>query len=101
MPRIAAAASPAAIAAAAGRVHGGPRPLARNVEARQAGSISSRRSCGQYLETWSCRTGVCHTCESGLVSGEVGYAPDPLDDPADGDVLICCSRPHGDVALDL
>jgi ferredoxin len=50
---------------------------------------------------WSCRTGVCHTCESGLVSGEVGYAPDPVDDPADGDVLICCSQPRGDVALDL
>jgi len=50
---------------------------------------------------WSCRTGVCHTCESGLVSGEIGYAPDPVDDPADGDVLICCSQPRGDVALDL
>jgi ferredoxin-NADP reductase len=50
---------------------------------------------------WSCRTGVCHTCESGLVSGEVGYAPEPVDDPAVGDVLICCSQPHGDVALDL
>ena len=50
---------------------------------------------------WSCRTGVCHTCESGLVSGEVGYAPDPVDDPADGDVLICCSQPRGDVVLDL
>jgi hypothetical protein len=33
--------------------------------------------------------------------GEVGYAPDPVDDPADGDVLICCSQPRGDVALDL
>ena len=50
---------------------------------------------------WSCRAGVCHTCESGLVSGKVGYAPDPVDDPADGDVLICCSQPRGDVALDL
>jgi ferredoxin-NADP reductase/MOSC domain-containing protein YiiM len=50
---------------------------------------------------WSCRTGVCHTCESGLVSGEVGYAPDPVDDPAAGDVLICCSQPRGDIALDL
>ncbi len=50
---------------------------------------------------WSCRTGVCHTCESGLVSGEVGYAPEPVDDPAAGDVLICCTQPRGDVALDL
>ncbi len=50
---------------------------------------------------WSCRAGVCHTCESGLLAGEVGYAPDPVDDPADGDVLICCAQPRGDIALDL
>ena len=26
---------------------------------------------------WSCRTGVCHNCESGLLSGDVGYSPEP------------------------
>ncbi|MDH2400329.1 MOSC and FAD-binding oxidoreductase domain-containing protein [Bradyrhizobium sp. SSUT18] len=50
---------------------------------------------------WSCRTGVCHNCESGLIAGAVGYAPDPLDGPADGNVLICCSRPRSDVVIDL
>ena len=50
---------------------------------------------------WSCRTGVCHNCESGLVAGEVSYAPDPLDPAADGNVLICCARPQGDVVVDL
>jgi ferredoxin-NADP reductase/MOSC domain-containing protein YiiM len=50
---------------------------------------------------WSCRTGVCHNCESGLISGAVAYEPDPLDPPADGNVLICCSRPRGDVVIDL
>jgi ferredoxin-NADP reductase/MOSC domain-containing protein YiiM len=50
---------------------------------------------------WSCRAGVCHNCESGLLSGEVGYAPEPVDDPAEGNVLICCAQPRGDVALDL
>lgn len=50
---------------------------------------------------WSCRTGVCHNCESGLISGAVAYEPDPLDPPADGNVLICCSRPKGDVVIDL
>jgi ferredoxin-NADP reductase len=50
---------------------------------------------------WSCRTGVCHTCESGLVAGTVSYAPDPVDDPAGGNVLVCCSRPSEDVVLDL
>jgi len=49
---------------------------------------------------WSCRTGVCHNCESGLISGAVTYQPNPLDPPADGNVLICCSRPQGDVVID-
>jgi ferredoxin-NADP reductase/MOSC domain-containing protein YiiM len=50
---------------------------------------------------WSCRTGVCHTCETGLLSGTVSYAPDPVDEPAGGSVLICCSGPDGDLAIDL
>jgi ferredoxin-NADP reductase len=50
---------------------------------------------------WSCRTGVCHSCESGLISGSVVYGPEPLDKPADGNLLICCSRPIRDVVIDL
>ncbi|MFI5288687.1 MAG: MOSC domain-containing protein [Polyangia bacterium] len=50
---------------------------------------------------WSCRTGVCHSCECGLVSGSVRYDPEPLDRPAEGNVLVCCSRPQSDVVIDL
>ena len=50
---------------------------------------------------WSCRTGVCHTCETALISGKVGYDPAPVDDPADGSALICCSQPGEDLVLDL
>ena len=50
---------------------------------------------------WSCRTGVCHSCESSLVFGAVAYEPDPLDPPAEGNVLICCSRPRADVVIDI
>lgn len=50
---------------------------------------------------WSCRTGVCHTCESGLVSGAVVYGPEPLEKPADGNLLVCCSQPVRDVVIDL
>ena len=50
---------------------------------------------------WSCRTGVCHTCETALIAGDVEYDPEPLDPPAKGDALICCSRPRGDLILDL
>jgi 2Fe-2S iron-sulfur cluster binding domain len=49
---------------------------------------------------WSCRTGVCHSCESGLVSGEVVYGPEPLDKPAEGNLLVCCSQPICDVVID-
>jgi ferredoxin-NADP reductase/MOSC domain-containing protein YiiM len=50
---------------------------------------------------WSCRTGVCHTCVTPLLAGDVKYAPDPLEPPPLGEALICCSRPRGDVVLDL
>jgi len=50
---------------------------------------------------WSCRAGVCHNCESGLVSGAVVYGPEPLDKPAEGNLLVCCSQPTRDVVIDL
>jgi ferredoxin-NADP reductase/MOSC domain-containing protein YiiM len=50
---------------------------------------------------WSCRTGVCHNCESGLISGTVAYRPEPLEAPAEGNLLTCCSQPRGDVVIDL
>ena len=50
---------------------------------------------------WSCRTGVCHNCETALIAGTVDYNPDPVEPPTDGSALICCSRPHGAIVLDL
>ncbi len=50
---------------------------------------------------WACRTGVCHTCETPLIAGDVRYNPEPVEPPADGSALICCSRPREDVVLDL
>ena len=50
---------------------------------------------------WACRTGVCHTCETPLLSGVVRYDPEPLDAPAAGNVLICCAIPTEDVVVDL
>ena len=50
---------------------------------------------------WSCRTGVCHSCESTLIAGKVDYSPDPVEPAADGSVLICCARPRDDLVLDL
>jgi ferredoxin len=50
---------------------------------------------------WSCRVGVCHTCEIGILDGSVEYSPTPLDAPPSGRILICCARPNSDVVLDL
>ncbi|HEY2280035.1 MAG TPA: 2Fe-2S iron-sulfur cluster-binding protein [Streptosporangiaceae bacterium] len=50
---------------------------------------------------WSCRAGVCHTCVTPLLAGDIDYAPEPLEPPAAGQVLICCARPRTDLVLDL
>jgi ferredoxin-NADP reductase/MOSC domain-containing protein YiiM len=50
---------------------------------------------------WSCRAGVCHNCESGLIDGRLDYEPQPLDRPAAGNVLLCCAKPLSAVELDL
>src|SRR5262249_43965292 len=33
---------------------------------------------------WSCRTGVCHTCETTVIAGALEYRPDPVEPPAEG-----------------
>jgi MOSC domain-containing protein YiiM/ferredoxin-NADP reductase len=50
---------------------------------------------------WSCRTGVCRNCESGLIEGEVSYSPDPIDAPSEGRILLCCSSPLSCLQVDL
>ena len=67
---------------------------------RYASLLELAEACAVPVR-WSCRTGVCHNCESGLIDGAVRYATDPLDPPPDGVVLICSSAPTTDVSLDL
>jgi ferredoxin-NADP reductase/MOSC domain-containing protein YiiM len=50
---------------------------------------------------WSCRTGVCHTCMTGLISGSITYHPEPLEKPMPGNVLVCCAQPNADVVVDI
>jgi ferredoxin-NADP reductase/MOSC domain-containing protein YiiM len=50
---------------------------------------------------WSCRTGVCHTCETGLLDGAVIYRPEPLEPAAEGNLLLCCAVPGSALVLDL
>jgi ferredoxin len=50
---------------------------------------------------WSCRTGVCHNCETALLAGRVRYDPEPLELPAEGNILICCAQPVDACVVDL
>ena len=50
---------------------------------------------------WSCRTGVCHTCQTPVLSGHVRYRPDPLEPPQPLTTLLCCAQPETELTLDL
>ncbi|MBI3217174.1 MAG: MOSC domain-containing protein [Mycobacterium sp.] len=107
----AAALTPGIVAKApvAPHIPAGPPGTGPNVQFARSG-ISAPWSGDSLLEfaeacdvptRWSCRTGVCHNCETPLLSGSVRYDPEPLEPPAVGNILICCSQPADDVVLDL
>jgi ferredoxin-NADP reductase/MOSC domain-containing protein YiiM/ferredoxin len=89
-----------------GPVGGGPvvtflrSGLAVPWDSRFGSLLESAEACAVPVR-WACRSGVCHNCESGLIDGELAYAPEPLDLPAEGNALICCSAPKTAIALDL
>ncbi len=75
-----------------------------NLSVPWSGAYSSLLELAEACDVpvrWSCRTGVCHTCETTLIAGDLEYNPDPVEAPADGSAFICCSRPRDDVVLDL
>lgn len=50
---------------------------------------------------WSCRTGVCHSCQVQQLDGGIEYAPAPVALPAQGTILLCCAKPTSDTHIDL
>jgi hypothetical protein len=46
-------------------------------------------------------TNLCHTCETGVLSGQTTNRPAPLEPPAQGNVLVCCATPTTELVLDL
>jgi ferredoxin-NADP reductase len=50
---------------------------------------------------WSCRSGVCHTCATAVLSGAASYTTAPLEAPGTDEVLICVARPASDLVIDL
>lgn len=50
---------------------------------------------------FSCRAGVCGTCCCTITRGQVEYFEQPLEPPGENEVLLCCSRPLSDMAIDI
>ena len=50
---------------------------------------------------WSCRTGVCHTCATAVLSGDASYTIAPLEPPDPAELLICSVTPTNDLVIDL
>lgn len=42
---------------------------------------------------YSCRSGICQTCSTRIVRGDVDYAEPPMTPPPGGEALICSSYP--------
>ncbi len=42
---------------------------------------------------YSCRSGICQTCSTVILAGEVDYLESPMTAPEEGEALICCSYP--------
>ncbi|WP_342620150.1 FAD-binding oxidoreductase [Rhodoferax sp. GW822-FHT02A01] len=74
---------------------------------RTAPWSSDARSLLEFAESvgltpdFSCRAGVCGTCCTGLLDGQINYFEEPLDEPPAHHVLLCCARPSGSLVLDL
>ena len=65
------------------------------------GSLLELAEACDVAVRWSCRTGVCHTCMTDLIGGSILYDPEPLERPAPGNALVCCSQPDANVIVDL
>ena len=55
----------------------------------------------QYDIPFQCREGYCGACRATLSQGQVIYNEEPLAFVRDGEVLLCCCKPDGDITLSL
>ncbi|HWT49183.1 MAG TPA: MOSC and FAD-binding oxidoreductase domain-containing protein [Mycobacterium sp.] len=65
------------------------------------GSILDVAEACDVPTRFSCRSGVCHVCATGVVAGATTYVHTPLEPPERGTVLICSAAPETAVVLDL
>ena len=71
-------------------------------------SISFDSGCPSLLEclehnklevSYQCREGYCGACRVKLTQGKVTYNQEPLAFVREGEVLLCCCKPDGDITL--
>lgn len=67
----------------------------------QYGNILELAEACDVPTRFSCRSGVCHVCVTGVVAGSATYNQQPLEPPERGTVLICSAAPDSDLVLDL
>ena len=65
------------------------------------GSILDLAEACDVPTRFSCRSGVCHVCVTGVVAGTAAYVQPPLEKPDNGQLLICSAAPCSDMVLDL
>lgn len=52
--------------------------------------------------SYSCRAGICTTCQCRKIEGDIAYTDDGVFEPdAEDEILICCSVPKTPLVLDI
>ena len=58
------------------------------------GSLLDLAESAGLQPDYSCRSGICQTCATRVIDGEVDYLEPPMVDPEAGMALICSSHPR-------
>ena len=89
---------------------GAPGPGPAVTFSRSSVTASWDPSYGNLLEfaeacdvpvNFGCRNGVCHLCESGVLTGDIEYVTEPLERPDAEHLLMCCAQPTSELTLEL
>jgi hypothetical protein len=70
-------------------------------EPEEAQSLLELAEANELNPSFGCRNGTCGLCSAKLVQGEVVYSKKSSVEIAEGEALLCCSYPHGDVEIEL
>ncbi len=65
------------------------------------GSLLELAESAGIRARFACRAGVCGTCVTALLEGQVKYDQPPTKVPAEGHCLLCVAQPKTDLTLEL